>query len=154
VSLCVDAYEKLRSEGVKARVVSIPCWELFERQDQAYRDSVIPPDVTARISVEQASTFGWSRYVGPTGESIGMHTFGASAPLKALQKKFGFTPEQVAGPPRRDGMEPFACTDSSTGSTGLCSSGSTPAHSRRRPWREYAISEPPRDRPAEGLVAS
>ena len=95
VALCVEAYEKLTADGVKARVVSMPSWELFEQQSQEYRDSVIPPDVTARVSVEEASTFGWSQYVGPTGESIGMHTFGASAPLKELQKKFGFTPERV-----------------------------------------------------------
>jgi transketolase len=95
VSLCVEAYEKLSAEGIKARVVSMPSWELFDRQDQAYRDSVLPPGVTARVSVEQASTFGWHRYVGTTGEAIGMHTFGASAPLVELQKKFGFTPDRV-----------------------------------------------------------
>jgi transketolase len=100
VALCVEAYEKLTADGVKARVVSMPSWELFEQQDQAYRDRVIPPDVTARVSVEEASTFGWSRYVGPAGESIGMHTFGASAPLKALQTKFGFTPERVVAAAR------------------------------------------------------
>ncbi len=95
VSLCTDAYAQLTAEGVQARVVSMPSWELFERQSQAYRDSVLPPGVTARVSVEEASTFGWSRYVGTTGESIGMHTFGASAPIKELQKKFGFTAAQV-----------------------------------------------------------
>jgi transketolase len=95
VSLCVDAYEQLKTEGIKARVVSMPSWELFERQSQEYRDSVVPPDVRARVSVEQASTLGWDRYVGPTGQSVGMRTFGASAPLKELQKKFGFTPENV-----------------------------------------------------------
>ena len=95
VSLCLEAYEKLAGEGVKARVVSMPCWELFEHQPQAYRDSVIPPQVKARVSVEQASTFGWARYVGPEGVSIGMKTFGASAPLKELVKKFGFTVENV-----------------------------------------------------------
>ncbi len=95
VSLCVDAYEQLKTEGIKARVVSMPSWELFERQSQEYRDSVVPPDIRARVSVEQASTLGWDRYVGPTGQSIGMRTFGASAPLKELQKKFGFTPENV-----------------------------------------------------------
>ena len=73
----------------------MPSWELFEQQNQSYRDSVLPPEVTARISVELASTFGWERYVGPTGARIGMETFGASAPLKALQKKFGFTVERV-----------------------------------------------------------
>jgi len=96
VALCVDAYEQLARDGIAARVVSMPSWELFDRQSEEYRESVIPPAVTARVSVEQASTFGWSRFVGPSGHSIGMHTFGASAPLKALQKKFGFTPEQVA----------------------------------------------------------
>jgi transketolase len=100
VALCIQAYEALTAEGVQARVVSMPSWDLFERQSQAYRDSVIPPDVTARVSVEEASTFGWSRYVGPMGESIGMHTFGASAPLKDLQRKFGFTPERVVAAAR------------------------------------------------------
>jgi transketolase len=95
VYLCVDAHEKLKAEGIKARVVSIPSWELFERQPQPYKDTVLPPKVTARVSVEQASTLGWERFVGSTGRSIGMTTFGASAPLKELQKKFGFTPEAV-----------------------------------------------------------
>lgn len=95
VSLCVDAYEQLKAEGIKARVVSMPSWEIFEHQSPEYRDSVIPPDVTARVSVEQASTFGWGRFTGLTGERIGMKTFGASAPLKELQKKFGFTVENV-----------------------------------------------------------
>ncbi len=92
VGLCVDAYEKLRAEGVKARVVSMPSWELFEQQNQEYRDSVLPPSVTARVSVEQGSTLGWYRYAS---RNIGMKTFGASAPLKELQKKFGFTPDAV-----------------------------------------------------------
>lgn len=100
VSLCVDAYEQLGKEGIKARVVSMPSWELFEHQSQEYRDSVLPPSVTARVSVEQASTFGWARYVGTTGESIGMKTFGASAPLKELQRKFGFTTDRVAAAAR------------------------------------------------------
>jgi transketolase len=95
VGLAVEAYEKLTSDGVKARVVSMPSWELFEQQPQEYRDAVLPPQVTARVSVEQASTFGWERYVGPTGVSIGMKTFGASAPLKELQKKFGFTADRI-----------------------------------------------------------
>lgn len=95
VSLCVAAYERLIAEGVQARVVSMPSWELFERQSQAYRDQVLPPQVTARISVEQAATTGWDRYIGLTGTSIGMNTFGASAPLKTLQQKFGFTPEHL-----------------------------------------------------------
>ena len=95
VSLCVNAYEQLQAEGIPARVVSMPSWELFEQQPREYRESVIPPGVTARVSVEQASTMGWERYVGLTGQCIGMTTFGASAPLKELQKKFGFTPEHV-----------------------------------------------------------
>jgi transketolase len=101
VSLCIEAYEILKREGVKARVVSMPSWELFDHQPLEYRDSVIPPSVGARISVEQASTFGWARYVGLTGESLGMKTFGASAPLAELQKKFGFTLEGVVEAARR-----------------------------------------------------
>ncbi|MEW5854056.1 MAG: transketolase [Myxococcota bacterium] len=96
VHLCVEAYEQLKKDGVKARVVSMPCWDLFEHQSKEYRDSVLPPDVKARVAVEQAATFGWRRYVGIDGAAIGMHTFGASAPLKELAKKFGFTPERVA----------------------------------------------------------
>src|SRR5581483_2662519 len=96
VSLCVAAFESLVKDGIKARVVSMPCWELFEQQDKAYRESVLPPAVTARVSVELAATFGWERYVGPGGTMIGMHTYGASAPLAMLQKKFGFSPERVA----------------------------------------------------------
>jgi transketolase len=95
VSLCLEASEQLKAEGIKARVVSMPSWELFERQPQDYRDNVIPPTVTARVCVEQASTFGWARYAGLTGEVIAMKTFGASAPLKELQKKFGFTTDNV-----------------------------------------------------------
>ena len=95
VSLCLDAYEKLVAEGVAARVVSMPSWELFDHQPQEYRDQVLPPSVTARVSVEMASGFGWSKYVGLTGQSIGMHYFGASAPLKDLLKKFGFTVDAV-----------------------------------------------------------
>ena len=95
VSLCIDAFEKLKAEGIRARVVSMPSWELFERQPESYRSEVLPPDVRARVSVEQASLMGWSYYTGAGGHGIGMHTFGASAPLKALLKKFGFTPEKV-----------------------------------------------------------
>ena len=95
VSFVVDAYEQLKSEGIKARVVSMPSWELFEQQSPEYRESVLPAAVTARVCVEQASTFGWSRYAGADGTVIGMTTFGASAPLKELQKKFGFTVEHV-----------------------------------------------------------
>ncbi len=89
------AYKRRITEGTRARVVSMPSWELFERQSQAYRDEVIPPHVTVRISVEQASTTGWDRYVDPAGARIGMNTFGASAPLKALQKKFKFTADRL-----------------------------------------------------------
>jgi transketolase len=96
VALALDAHEELSSDGIRSRVVSLPCWELFERQDAAYRDEVLPPAVTARVSVEEASTMGWDKYVGPGGERIGMHTFGSSAPLKEVQTKFGFTPDRVA----------------------------------------------------------
>ena len=95
LSLCVDAYEKLKAEGIRARVVSMPCWEIFERQDAAYKQSVLPSDVTARVSIEMAATFGWERYVGVKGRSIGMHRFGASAPIKDLLKYFGFTLDKV-----------------------------------------------------------
>ncbi len=96
VSLAVDAYEELSSEGVKARVVSLPSWYLFDLQPDEYRERSCPSDVQARVAVEQASTLGWDRYVGPRGRIVGMHTFGASAPLKEVQRKFGFTPERVA----------------------------------------------------------
>jgi transketolase len=95
VSLVVDAHEKLIAEGIRSRVVSMPSWEIFECQTQEYRDSVLPPNVTARLAVEQASTLGWERYVGGSGRIIGMKTFGASAPLKELQRKFGFEPDRV-----------------------------------------------------------
>ena len=95
VSLCVKAHEELLAEGIRSRVVSMPSWDIFEHQTQEYQDSVLPPDVTARVAVEQASTFGWERYVGRSGRVIGMKTFGASAPLKELQRKFGFEPERV-----------------------------------------------------------
>jgi len=96
VGLCLRAWEQLARAGVRARVVSMPCWELFEQQDQAYRDTVLPPDVLARVAVEQAATLGWERYVGMHGAIIGMRSFGASAPMKMLLDKFGFTPEKVA----------------------------------------------------------
>jgi transketolase len=95
VSLCVEAYEQLKSEGVRARVVSMPSWELFDDQDQAYRDSVLPPAVKARVSVEVASDFGWSKYTGSEGHNICIESFGASAPIKQLLKKFGFGVEDV-----------------------------------------------------------
>ena len=95
VSIAVQAHEKLLTEGVRSRVVSMPSWEIFEHQPRAYRESVLPPNVTARVAVEQASTFGWERYVGASGHVVGMNTFGASAPLKELQRKFGFEPDHV-----------------------------------------------------------
>jgi transketolase len=96
VALCVQAYEQLTAEGVKARVVSMPSWEIFDQQPEEYRHAVLPPAVTARVAVEQAAAFGWCRYLGPHGDMIGMHAFGASAPYKELQRKFGFVPERVA----------------------------------------------------------
>ena len=98
--LAVQAHEQLLDEGIRSRVVSMPSWDIFDHQPQEYRDSVLPPTVTARVAVEQASTFGWERYVGTTGRIIGMKTFGASAPLKELQKKFGFEPDHVAAAAR------------------------------------------------------
>jgi transketolase len=95
LSLAADAHDRLAADGIRSRVVSMPSWDIFEREPQDYRDSVLPPDVTARVAVEQASTFGWERYVGTGGRVIGMHTFGASAPLKALQQEFGFTVDNV-----------------------------------------------------------
>ena len=95
VSLAVEAYERLVKEGVRARVVSMPSWDIFEHQTPEYRNSVLPPNVKARVAIEQGSTFGWERYIGESGRVIGMHTFGASAPLKELQKKFGFEPDRV-----------------------------------------------------------
>jgi transketolase len=95
VALAVAAYEELTARGVSVRVVSMPSCELFDRQPATYRDSVLPPLVRARVAVEEASTLGWHRYVGSEGAVIGMHTFGASAPLKGLQTKFGFTPDKV-----------------------------------------------------------
>ena len=95
VSLAVDAHEQLLAEGIRSRVVSMPSWDIFEHQAQEYRDAVLPPCVNARVAVEQASIFGWERYVGSCGCVVGMKTFGASAPLKELQKKFGFEPDQV-----------------------------------------------------------
>jgi transketolase len=95
VALCMDVFEELKRSGIRARVVSMPSWELFEQQDQSYRDGVLPPNVTARVSVEMGSVIGWDRYAGTTGEKIGMVTFGSSAPLKDLLATFGFTPAQV-----------------------------------------------------------
>jgi transketolase len=101
VSLCVEAYEKLKAEGIQARVVSLPSWDIFEQQDAAYKESVLPSSVTARVSVEMAATFGWERYVGLKGRKIGLHRFGASAPLKDLLKFFGFTADAVVAEARK-----------------------------------------------------
>ena len=95
VSLAVEAHEQLAADGVRSRVVSLPSFLLFEQQDQAYRDQVLPPSVGARVSIEEASTLGWDRWVGPAGAKIGMHTFGSSAPLKDVLNEFGFTPEKI-----------------------------------------------------------
>ena len=103
VSLCIDAARKLEDEGIRSRVVSMPSWELFDRQSEEYRESVLPVSVKARVSVEQASTFGWERYAG---SHVGMTTFGASAPLKELQRKFGFTPEAVVAAAKRQIAQP------------------------------------------------
>jgi len=100
LSLAVEAHGKLLAEGIRSRVVSMPSWEIFEHQTHEYRDSVLPPGVKARVAVEQASTFGWERYVGASGFVIGMKTFGASAPLKELQRKFGFEPDRVVAAAR------------------------------------------------------
>ena len=95
VILAVEAHERLLADGIRSRVVSMPSWDIFEHQTQEYQDSVLPPSLVARIAVEQASTFGWERYIGKRGRMIGMKTFGASAPLKELQRKFGFTPDSI-----------------------------------------------------------
>jgi transketolase len=95
VALCLDAHQQLAMENIRARVVSMPCWELFDEQDPAYRDSVLPPEIMARVSVEQASNFGWAKYTGAEGHNVCINSFGASAPLNQLLKKFGFTVENV-----------------------------------------------------------
>ena len=95
VSLALNAHEALLKEGIRSRVVSMPSWDIFENQTREYQESVLPPNVKARIAIEQASTFGWHRYVGDRGHIIGMKTFGASAPLKELQNKFGYAPDKV-----------------------------------------------------------
>ena len=96
VALAVQAHDELAADGVRARVVSLPSWHLFDQQPREFRDGVLPPEITARVSIEEASTLGWDRYVGPEGAMIGMHTFGSSAPLKDVTEEFGFTPERVA----------------------------------------------------------
>ncbi len=101
VGLIVKARETLAAEGIRARVVSMPSWDLFEQQDDDYRRSVLPPEISGRVTVEQAARLGWDRYAGPTGAVIGMHTFGASAPLSALLTKFGFTPDRVVEEARK-----------------------------------------------------
>ena len=101
LSLCVGAYEKLQAEGVKARVVSMPSWEIYEKQDAAYKESVLPVAVTARVSVEMAATLGWDKYIGPKGRAMGMHRFGASAPLKDVLRFFGFTVDAVVAEARK-----------------------------------------------------
>jgi len=95
VSLCVAAYEQLKAEGVKARVISMPSWELFEKQSQEYREGVLPPRILARMAVEEASTFGWERYTGVTGSVLGMRSFGLSAPGKVVAQHFGFEPTHI-----------------------------------------------------------
>jgi transketolase len=95
ISLAVEAHESLLAEGIRSRVVSMPSWEIFEQQSQAYGDSVLPPTVKARVAMEQASIIGWERYVGSSGHVIGMNTFGTSAPLKELRRKYGFEPNRV-----------------------------------------------------------
>jgi transketolase len=95
VALVVQAHEALAAQGIRSRVVSMPSWDIFEQQPPSYRDEVLPPAIKARLAVEQGSTLGWDRYVGPDGRVIGMHTFGTSAPLKELDRKFGFEPDRV-----------------------------------------------------------
>jgi transketolase len=100
VGLAVEAHEKPLAEGIRSRVVPVPSWEILEQQTRAYRESVLRPNIAARISIEQTSTFGWEGYVGENGRMIGMKTFGASAPLRQLQGKFGFEPGRIAGAPK------------------------------------------------------
>jgi transketolase len=95
VQLCIEARDKLGSKGIAARVVSMPSWELFERQDEDYRNEVLPPAIKARVTVEMGAVIGWDRYAGPTGAILGMHSFGASAPAKDLMQKFGFVADKV-----------------------------------------------------------
>ncbi len=98
--LAVGAHEQLAAEGIRSRVVSLPCWEIFDRQDREYRDEVLPPEITARVAIEEAATLGWERYVGAEGTIVGMHTFGQSAPFKDVEEEFGFTPEKIAAAAR------------------------------------------------------
>ena len=111
LSLAVQAHERLLAEGIRSRVVSMPSWDIFEHQPHEYRESVLPPEVKARVAVEQGSTLGWERYVGESGRVIGMKTFGASAPLKELQRKFGFEPERVVAAAKEQLGEEIADDD-------------------------------------------
>ena len=95
VSLCLEARERLKAEGIGARVVSLPSWEIFEEQPEEYRHSVLPPEIEARVSIEAASTFGWAKFTGLKGTILGMRTFGLSAPMKVVAEHFGFEPEHV-----------------------------------------------------------
>jgi transketolase len=96
VSLALAAHERLAKDGVRARVVSMPCWETFAAQDPAYRDQVLPPAITARVSIEAGVTFGWERWIGPRGVAIGVDRYGASAPAEVIFEHLGFTPAHVA----------------------------------------------------------
>jgi transketolase len=127
VAMTVDAYEQLTADGIRARVVSMPSMELFDKQPRSYRDEVLPSSVTARVAVEKGSTFGWDRWVGPTGAIIGMSTFGASAPLKVLQAKFGFTVEHIVAAARTQlGLEHDTDTPGVTLETSEAAEGSAP----------------------------
>jgi transketolase len=95
VSLCLEARERLKAEGIGARVVSMPSWEIFEEQPEEYRDSVLPPEIEARVSVEAATTFGWAQFTGPKGTILGMRSFGLSAPMKVVAEHFGFKPDHI-----------------------------------------------------------
>ena len=95
VQLAIGAHEQLKADGIRSRVVSLPCWEAFERQDQEYRDEVLPPQITARVAIEEAAPMGWEKYVGTEGAIMGMTTFGQSAPFKDVETEFGFTVENV-----------------------------------------------------------
>jgi transketolase len=95
VSLCLEAGEQLNEEGIGARVVSMPSWEIFDEQPEAYRDSVLPPGIEARVSIEAASTFGWAKFTGPKGAALGMRSFGLSAPMQVVAEHFGFEPDHI-----------------------------------------------------------